>query len=451
MWTMLYNFSFYVFLPIICIAIAFICKQFVDSSPKTNSNELTDLVERKDRAFTIQIITLFTGVQISRVCTSAADILGLAEEICQLCEKSVGTLRLLSDGVIIDPWCKSWKNMTFGDLKVFGEKTMFVYFLPMEHDEILGTLGPDGIAEAWAEGEQKLRISKRLSKKLQEQCAKVEKEKMELHMKNSQVLQEKQKLVLKHGDLANEFACSKKRHKTQTQTYRNEMKKIQSEKRNFQKKVESTSAKLQETLLENDRLTTAERKLGDKVDHFKKDRLLFQKQHEQIIIAKEETEKDNQYLLQRLKSLSYANSSSEVSGHHHHHHHHHHLPDFSYRPPSSTPSETGNESFQSLPLTGSDHSAPQISDGFSSPWSSASSAETSTPKVARGDGAKLTIIDDSHYASPTTLPDSSLDETSHRFKDAERYEVPSFMQKQTAAPFMDNQPNPSPKGYAAFY
>jgi len=406
--------------------------------PKRNSNEFTDVGESKDEPFTMQIITLFTGIQVSRVVTSAADILSLAEEICHLCEKPVGTLRLLSDGVIIDPWCKSWKSTTFGDLQVFEDKTMFVYFLPMEHDEILARLGPDGTAEAWAAVEQKLRISKRISKNLQDQCAKAGKEKSDLLLKISQMCKEKDKLLVKHGDLANEFASAKKKLKNQSQNYRNEMKKVQSEKRNFQKKYETTSAKLQEALVERDRLSQSERNLRHQVERFTKDLSIFEKQHEQAMHEKEDVEKENAYLRQRLKRFAFANSSIDSSGHHHHHHHHHHLPDISYRRPSSTPSENGNESLHSLPL--SDHSMPQNSE-HSSPWSSASSAETSGCGVRD----KLTIIDDSHYASPTLLPATSLDETkSHRYLDASRYKVPSFIQ--------NRQPNSSPKGYVpSFY
>jgi len=328
---MVYDLLLTYVLPIAAAALVgwFYVKKQLRMNPKPIDSP-PDTLEHPKLPFHLNFTILFTGIQIPKVVTSLADILSLAEEICHLCEKSVGTLRLLSDGIIIDPWCKTWKNATLGDLNVFEDKTLFVYFLPMEHDDILVSLGPDGTAEAWAELQQKLRVSKRVTKNLQMQCTKVEKEKSDLVSKNSQISQEKQKLLVKHGHLANEFASAKKKLQTQSKEHRCEMKKIQNEKRNVQKKFESASTKLQEALLEKDRLRNAERDLRDEVARYVKDYDEFQKQHTQMLETKEEVEKENAYLRQRLKNLSYANASLEPPhhhpGHHHHHHHHHHIP-----------------------------------------------------------------------------------------------------------------------------
>jgi len=462
---MVYDLLLTYVLPIAAAALVgwFYVKKQLRMNPKPIDSP-PDTLEHPKLPFHLNFTILFTGIQIPKVVTSLADILSLAEEICHLCEKSVGTLRLLSDGIIIDPWCKTWKNATLGDLNVFEDKTLFVYFLPMEHDDILVSLGPDGTAEAWAELQQKLRVSKRVTKNLQMQCTKVEKEKSDLVSKNSQISQEKQKLLVKHGHLANEFASAKKKLQTQSKEHRCEMKKIQNEKRNVQKKFESASTKLQEALLEKDRLRNAERDLRDEVARYVKDYDEFQKQHTQMLETKEEVEKENAYLRQRLKNLSYANASLEPPhhhpGHHHHHHHHHHIPrkcyEHSYRRTSSTPSETGNESIHSMDDLSvvSDHSIcvalseqsmhqyNNSNSDHSSPWSSTSSGETSSGNAwtNANDRSKLKIIDDSHYASPTAVPSNdSFDESTHRYKDASRYEVPSFIQQ--------DRRNAAPEGY----
>lgn len=417
---MIYTFFYEFGLPIVLLmpfAMFVACTYFGGANMEA-TNKSQKQGEHVERTFTMNIITLFTGEQVSRVVTAAADILTLAEEVCNLCSKPVGTLRLVSDANVIDPWCNSWKNATFGDLNVFEDKTMFVYFLPEHNDHILTSLGPDGSVDAWAEAEQKLRQSKRLSKNLQTQCSKVEKEKNEISLKHSRALEEKQKILLKHGDMANMFANSKKKLKTQSANHRSEVKKLQFEKRNLLKQFETNTQKLQDVLRDRDRLTTAERNLKLQIDKFHKDQLMYLNQFEQINAEKEELQKENAYLKQRLKSLSYANASID----HHYHHHHHHLPESSFQRPSSTPSV---DSFHSLAL--SDHSNPQNSELSSGPLSSASSGNTSPV----GNDRSLKIIDDSHYASPTLLP--AVDPSTHRYQDLERYEVPSFIQDRASS------------------